>query len=151
MQLTIEPDLVTWPETHYVFVEETGPFQTSAPQAWQQVHRLTPAIAEHNAITGYMSLYKAEQQIYRAGVALASPPKDLPEGLQYERFRGGKYSRFIMTGAYSNLPEASCRVFGIVAEKQIPLRDDFNIENYTNDPRVVPEDQLITEILFPIA
>jgi DNA gyrase inhibitor GyrI len=151
MQLTVEPDLVTWPETHYVFVEEIGPFQTSAPRAWQQVHRLTPAIAEHNAITGYMSLYKAEQQIYRAGVALASPPKDLPEGLQYERFRGGKYSRFIMTGAYSNLPEASCRVFGIVAEKQIPLRDDFNIENYTNDPRVVPEDQLITEILFPIA
>lgn len=151
MQLTTEPELVAWPETHYVFVEKTGPFQTSAAQAWQQVHQLTPAVAEHNSIIGYMSLYKTEQQVYRAGLALASAPKDLPEGLGYQRFHGGKYSRFIMTGGYSNLPEASCRLFGIVEEKKIPLRDDFNIENYTNDPRVTPEDQLITEILFPTA
>ena len=26
MNLTLEPETVTWPETHYVFVEKTGPF-----------------------------------------------------------------------------------------------------------------------------
>ena len=31
MKLTQEPETVTWPEMHYVFVEEIGPFQTSAP------------------------------------------------------------------------------------------------------------------------
>ena len=46
-----------------------------------------------------------------------------------------------------NLPEACGRVFLIVAEKKIPQRDDFCIENYVNDPRTTPEDQLITEIL----
>jgi effector-binding domain-containing protein len=40
-------------------------------------------------------------------------------------------------------------VFTIVAEKKIPLRDSFNIENYVTDPRTTPEEQLITEIMFP--
>jgi effector-binding domain-containing protein len=29
------------------------------------------------------------------------------------------------------------------------VRDDFAIENYMNDPRATPEDQLITHILIP--
>jgi len=28
-------------------------------------------------------------------------------------------------------------------------REDFFVENYVNDPRTTPEDQLITEILAP--
>jgi effector-binding domain-containing protein len=35
-------------------------------------------------------------------------------------------------------------------ELELPLRADYNVENYANDPRVTPEDQLITEILFPV-
>ena len=149
MELTQEPEIITWPETHYVFIEKTGPFMTAAPQAWQKLHQLTPQISEHNKINGYMSLYKTEPKIYRAGVSVASPPKDLPEGLEYTKFKGGKYSRFVLTGSFSNLPEASRRVFQIVAEKKIQLRDDYCIENYVNDPRTTPEEQLITEILVP--
>jgi len=80
---------------------------------------------------------------------VAAPPVKLPDGMSYEKFPGGKYSRFILTGPYSNLPEASGRAHKLVAEKHIPLRDSYNIENYVNDPRVTPEDKLITEILFP--
>jgi len=47
------------------------------------------------------------------------------------------------------LPAASGRAWEIAAEKQIPLRDGFAIENYVNDPQTTPQDQLITEILFP--
>jgi len=47
------------------------------------------------------------------------------------------------------LPEASGRVFEMVEEKKIQMRDDFCIENYANDPRTTPEEQLITEILIP--
>jgi effector-binding domain-containing protein len=54
-----------------------------------------------------------------------------------------------LTGPYSQLPEASGRVFHIVAEKKIPVRDDFCIENYANDPRTTPEPQLMTAILIP--
>lgn len=149
MKLTQEPEIVMWPETHYVFVEKVGPFQDTAPAAWQEVHPLIPEISRSNQTTKYMSLYKTGPKIYRAGVAVAAEPKNLPEKLRYEKFKGGKYSRFVLTGSYANLPQASGRVFEIVAEKKIQMRDDFCIENYTTDPRVTPEDQLVTEILIP--
>jgi effector-binding domain-containing protein len=149
MNLTEEPEIVTWPETHYVFVEKTGPFMNTAPQAWTTAHTLVPAILQHNQISGYMSLYKRGPKIYRAGFALAAPPVELPAGVEYEKFNGGKYSRFALTGHYSNLPQASGRVFEIVAEKAIQLRDDFCIEHYVNDPSKTPEEELVTEILVP--
>jgi effector-binding domain-containing protein len=149
IKLTEEPEVVTWPETHYVFVEKIGPFQHSAPEAWQVLHPLVPSVSENNTIIGYMSLYKRGPKIYRAGVAVSAVPQNLPNGLVYEKFHGGKYSRFVLTGAYSNLPDASGRVFEIVDEKNIQLRDDYCIENYVNDPRTTPEEQLVTQILVP--
>jgi effector-binding domain-containing protein len=149
MDLTEEPEIVTWPETHYVFLEKIGPFRNTAPQAWQTVHQLVSGISEHSKITGYLSLYKVQPKIYRAGVSVAAEPVKLPAGLEYAKFKGGKYSRFVLTGSYSNLPQASGRVFEIVAEKKIKVRDDFCIENYVTDPRTTPEDQLVTEILIP--
>ena len=97
-----------------------------------------------------MSLYKVGPKIYRAGFGLSAPPVELPEGLAYELFKGGKYSRFVLTGPYSDFP-GSGRVFEIIAQKKVPQRDDFCIENYANDPRTTPEDQLVTEILIPKA
>jgi len=58
-----------------------------------------PRISEHNKITGYLSLYKVEPKIYRAGVSLTAGPKHLPAGLEYTKFEGGKYSRFVLTGS----------------------------------------------------
>jgi effector-binding domain-containing protein len=149
INLTQEPETVTWPETHYVFIEKIGPFQDTAPKAWQELHKHVSGISEHNKITGYMSLYKVGPKVYRAGLSLAAEPKNPPANLKYEKFRGGKYSRFVLTGSYANLPEASGRVFEIVAEKKIQMRDDYCIENYANDPRTTPEDQLVTQILIP--
>ena len=114
IRVTQDPEIVTWPETHYVFVEKVGPFQNTAPQAWQEVHPLVARISEQNKVTGYMSLYKIGPKIYRAGVAVAAEPKNLPESMRHEKFKGGKYSRFVLTGSYANLPEASGRVFEIV-------------------------------------
>src|SRR5437868_15543177 len=97
-----------------------------------------------------MSLYKIEpQMVYRAGVMVDHKPETLPAGFQYVKFEGGKYSRFVLTGSYSNLPEACGKVFKTVAETKMAVRDDFFIENYVNDPKVTPEDQLKTEILIP--
>jgi effector-binding domain-containing protein len=149
MNLTQEPEIVTWPETNYVFIEKTGPFQNIAPQAWQDLHQLVSGISEHNKITGYLSFYKVQPKIYRAGVSLAAEPSKLPAVLVYSKFEGGKYSRFVLTGPYSNLPQASGRVFEIVSERKIRVRDDYCIEHYANDPRTTPEEQLVTEILIP--
>ncbi len=152
MQLTLEPDTVIWPETHYVYIEKTGPFATSAPAAWGELHKRTPELEALNyQITGYHSLYKVGPQIYRAGVSLPARPDDLPVGLHYEHFHGGPYLRFILIGSYAQLPEASGRVWQFVEDNGIALRDDFNIENYVNDPRTTDESHVMTEILLPSA
>jgi effector-binding domain-containing protein len=150
MSLREHPDEVNWPETHYVFVEKVGPFMNNAPQAWQEAHTFVPALSAGNTITGAMSLYKMGPQVYRAGFILAGPAVDLPAGMIYEKFPGGKYVRFVLKGPYAQLPEASGRAWKIVADKKIELRDDYSIEHYVNDPNTTPEDQLITEIMFPI-
>ena len=74
LHLTTEPEMVTWPETHYVFIEKAGPFQDNAPQAWEELHRLIPAICEHNKVTAYTSLYNLGPMVYRAGVCLGAEP-----------------------------------------------------------------------------
>lgn len=151
MNLTENPEIVMWPETHYVFIEKVGPFDKNAPQAWQEVQPLITRISEYNKIVGFISLYKRAAKIYRAGFSLATLPKNLPQGLIYEKFEGGKYSKFVLTGPYSDLPAASERVFEIAEEKKIQMRDDFCIENYVTDPKVTEEKKLITDILLPIA
>jgi len=98
LKLTQEPELVNWPETHYVFIEKVGPFQETAGHAWQALHQLVPGILEHNTVTGYISLYKIAPKIYRAGVSLSAEPRNLPAGLVYEKFKGGKYSKFVLMG-----------------------------------------------------
>ncbi len=112
-------------------------------------HPLVPALSENNKITGYMALYKGAPKIYRAGFSIAGPPANLPDGLKYEKVKGGKYVRFELTGPYDQLPQASGRAWAIVAERKIELRDDFAIENYVNDPRVTPAEQLVTHIMVP--
>ncbi len=149
MNLTQNPEVVNFPATHYVFVEKHGDFASIAPQAWKSAHTFIPELAKKNKITGYMSLYKMSSKMYRAGFALAGPPVELPEGMAYENFAGGKYSRFVLTGPYTDLPAASGHAWNTVKEKKIPVRDDYAIENYVNDPNVTPEDQLITQILIP--
>jgi DNA gyrase inhibitor GyrI len=151
MNLTEDPEIVNWPETHYVFVEKIGPFVNNAPQAWQELHRNLAAIAEKNQIGQFFGLYRMGPDTYRAGVSLAAPPVELAEGIQYEKFAGGKYSRFVLKGSYSQLPVASGRVWQLVGERKIAQRDDFAIESYVNDPRTTPEEELITEILVPTA
>jgi effector-binding domain-containing protein len=151
VNLTEVHEIVHWPVTHYVFLERVGPFMKIAPQAWQDLHALKYLIAETSQITGAMALYRMRPDTYRAGFILAAIPKALPPELTYEQFPGGKYSRFVLTGPYHNLPQASGRVWEIVSRTGLQTRLDFAIENYVNDPGSTPEAELITEILIPTA
>jgi len=151
MNLTLEPEIVTWPPTRFVFLEKIGPFMQTAPGAWQELHQLERLISENNQITGAMALYKMKPDTYRAGFILAATPVSLPSALRYEHHPGGNYSKFVLTGPYTDLPQASGRVWEIVSKNDIPVRQDFAIEHYANDPKTTPEAELITEILVPTA
>lgn len=160
MKLIDTPELVTWDRVHYIYTERTGPFQHVAPLAWMTVNKLAPVLAETHQVLGYMAMFKAKEQIYRAGVSVAGAPSVLPEGLSYLTFPGGKYNQFVVMGSYSDLPAAWSRVMQIVQEKQIELRDDFAIERYINDPKSNqgwrsaggenPLEYAMTELLVPV-
>ena len=151
LRLTTTPETVEWPETHYVFIEKDGPFMSSAPAAWTELHAARPEIEKHNTITRYFSAYKVGPQIYRAGVAVSETPSDLPDGVRYEVLPGGKFASFTLTGPFRHLPEATSRAVRMMEESGLALRDAFNIEQYVTDPRVTPEEELRTDILFPLA
>ena len=150
MKLTETPDTKIFPKTHYVFIEKVGPFLETAPKAWNECRMGKEEIGKQVEITGAFALWKVmPQMIYRAGFSVSSKPEKLPPGFQYEEFHGGKYARFVLTGSYSQLPQACEKVFSIVEKIKLPMRHDFFGECYVNDPTVTPEDQLMTEILIP--
>ncbi len=151
MNLTETPEIVTWPDTDYVFVEKTGSIPKNAPLAWQEFQQFVPQLKSGAGVTGFLSLYKMEPPVYRAGASVAAKPAELPGKLRHERFKGGKYARFVLTGSYSQLPQATGRVAEIISDKKLRLRDDYHIEHYMNDPTTTPEEKLLTEILFPVA
>jgi predicted transcriptional regulator YdeE len=151
INLSTEPEFVTRPALHYLFIEKSGDIPTIAAGTWHDVEKFAPAIAAAGQIAGACALYKCGPDVYRAGYLLAERPTSVPEGLTYEELLSGKYAKFVLHGPYSQLPGATSRAFQIVAVKQVALRDGFNIENYVTDPRTTPQEQSITEILFPAA
>jgi len=150
-KLTGEGETVSFDAVHYVFVEKRGEFMETAPACWNEIVPQLPAIKAKNEVTKYFALYKtAPEKIYSAGVGVSEEPKDLPAGVEHKLFKGGKYAQFVMTGAYKHLPQACGKVFEIVKERNLKVRDDWYIEDYLNDPRSTPEDELITHILVPL-
>lgn len=151
MSLNENFERVTIPAAHYVYLERVGPFHETAPAAWQKVAGKLPKLLKIGKVGIGMSLYKVAPQIYRAGFTMAQKPDCIPEEMHYAHFEGGNYLRFVLTGSYSQLPQACGRVFEIVQEMKIATVDErFNIEAYPTDPNSTPEEQLITEILVPV-
>ncbi len=151
MNLMTNPDIKNWNSHHYVFVEKSaGSLPEMAQNAWKELNSKIAEISKENKISDFTSLYKTEPQfLYRAGVFVSEKPKSLPTGFKYEYFNGGNYLRFTLMGSYSQLPEACGKVFQIVKERKLPLREDFYLENYVNDPQTTPQENCITEILVP--
>ncbi len=150
MNLTETPDLVTWPETPCGYVEKVGPFQNTAMAAWQELLRIVPTLQEQSKITHrFFARYRIESSVYRACVGLSAAFTEPPSSLRSETFKGGNYSRFVLKGPYSQLGEATGRVLEIVKTSGLKVRDDYFIESYVNDPKTIPESELLTEILIP--
>jgi AraC family transcriptional regulator len=158
MNLTKHFEIVTRPTTHYVFLEKHGPFAEVAPPAWDQMHPLVATQVPQDEIVEFLGLSGIDRRkmgedsmIYQAGVAVSRPPKAQMKGLEYRKIEGGKYARFLLVGPYAHIAPAFDQVFKTLAENQVQLREEYCIENYLNDPKLTPEDQLKTEILVPAA
>ena len=157
MNLTSNFETVTRALTHYVFLEKRGPFAEVAPPLWNDLMPLLPRlnqedIREYLGVSGVDKSQPGEQaMIYQAGVGCVEQPERLPDGLQHRAIKSGKYARFLLIGPYSQIWPAFDRIFKTLADQKVELRPEFCIENYLNDPRSTPEEQLQTELLVPIA
>ena len=157
VNLTSEFETVARPLTHYVFLEKRGPFAEVAPPLWNDlmplIRHINPQeVREFLGVSGIDKTRPGEDaMIYQAGLALARKPETLQAGLQHRAIPSGRYARFLLIGPYSQIWTAFDRIFKTLAERSVTLRPEFCIENYLNDPRNTPEDQLQTELLVPIA
>jgi len=158
MNLTSNPELVTRPTTHYVFLQRQGPFAEVAPPTWEAMFPMLANQVEQKDIVEFLGFSGIDRtkpgenaMIYQAGVAVKQAPAAPLKGLQYRKVEAGKYARFLYIGPYFHIWTAFDQIFKTLAEKKIALREEFCIENYLNDPKVTPPDQLQTEILVPAA
>lgn len=151
MRLTNKPELVSLPAQHYLFVEKIGSFEKTAKASWDEFHSLISSLGPEFKKTGAMALFKMEpQMIYRAGFSFAEKPINIPKGLQYIKFEGGKYAKFVLTGSYMNLGPAWGKTLENFKKMKTEGRDGFYIEHYVNDPATTREDDLISELMLPI-
>jgi len=158
MNLTPDFEIITRPVTHYVFLERRGPYSEVAPPTWNDFFARLDGQVEHNTIVEHLGLSGMDRKatgedamIYQAGVSLPTAPSSPIKGLQYRKIESGKYARFVLTGPYSHIWAAFTQIFKTVADKKLKLREEYCIENYLNDPKLTPEDELKTELLLPAA
>lgn len=158
LNLSREPEILDRPVIHYVYHQKTGPFAQSAPLAWAELFPLLASQVSLDQSIGLLGLSGVEKDkkgdaamIYQAGVGLASKPAKLPANLQYRKIEAGKYARFLLKGPYSQIGDAFSQIFRTLSEKAVPLREEFCVEGYLNDPKSTPEAELLTELLVPVA
>ena len=150
MSLDEHSTRVLRPASNYLFVERIGPFQDTAREAWQELHQKLPEVQALTRITGHMAVYRVKpEMVYRAGVTVEEVPSTLPSGMGAVTLPEAGYERFVLAGPYHQLPEACGRIFELIEGRPIPLRDDYFIEHYVNDPASTPEAELITHIMIP--
>ncbi|MDO9183169.1 MAG: GyrI-like domain-containing protein, partial [Bacteriovorax sp.] len=87
---------------------------------------------------------------YMAGVAVSKVPQKIPKGLELKKIPCGTYAKFILIGPTHLVWNAFDTIFKILADGKIKLRAGACIENYLSNPELVPENELVTELLVPI-
>lgn len=93
----------------------------------------------------------AEQLRSHACLTLAGdPPADRPEEVQVLDLPGGRHALVRHTGPYENLEQTYDWIFGEWLPQSGETITAASFEDYINDPREVPPEQLITDIYVPI-
>lgn len=156
MNLNKDYQIITRPNLHFAFLEDHGPFRETAPALWPVMFQKLMPQVQQEEISEFLGLATVDQDklgketlVYRAGLGLKTPRKDL-KGVKFETIPGGKYASFILKGPYSAVWLAFNEVYKILSSEGIELRKGFSIDKYLNDPNVTPEEELLTELLVPI-
>ena len=152
MPLNEDTKEVEWAPTHYVCVKKIGSFDETAPACWGEFKaQVSAAVPPIKGLLNFTLYQTSPECVYCAGSSVESVPAELPVGFEYIHFIGGKYLQFTLTGSYSQFPEAMGRLFHLVKERNVAVRENaYFVEHYVNSPDTTPEEELLTYILVPI-
>lgn len=157
MNLNLKPEIVQRPTGHLLYVEKTGIFKEVAMPTWYELIPLVDKFVAKDTITEYLGLSILDnnssdesKMYYGAGVTVKEAPKKVPKGLEYKKIPGGTYAKFMLIGPTHLVWPAFDQIFRYLAENKFKLRAGACIENYLSNPEVVPENELVTELLVPI-
>ncbi len=88
---------------------------------------------------------------FRAAVPIMGPFDNPPKGdISVGTSPTGKAYKFVHRGAYDGMENLYEAITNFFDEKNIQPGDMF-IERYITDPRTTPEDELVIEVIFPVA
>lgn len=158
MNLNMLYQIVARSDINLVYVEKKGIFREVAMPTWFELIPIVDKYLPKERINEYLGISIIEnntsddsKMIYLAAVGMNAVPEKLPKGLEFKKLKGGKYAKFILTGATHQVWDAFDKIFKKLSDEKIQLCDGACIENYLSNPEVVPEDELVTELLVPIA
>jgi AraC family transcriptional regulator len=157
MNLTEKPEIVTREAIELLYVEKTGIFKEVAMPTWYELIPLIDKNIQKETITEYLGFSIMDsntndesKMYYMAGVAVSQNPKKIPKGLEHKKILGGTYAKFVLIGPTHLVWNAFDKIYRILADSKIKLRAGACIENYLSNPELVPENELVTELLIPI-
>ena len=93
--------------------------------------------------------YKEKDADMECAIPVAGKVAVKEEGMEVRTLPGGTCLSLVYKGPHANLHEAWSRVFSFVEEKQYTITGPGR-EVYYNDPVLVPETELLTELQQPV-
>lgn len=93
--------------------------------------------------------YKEKDADMECVIPVAGKVAVKEENMEVRTLPGGTYLSLVYKGPHANLHEAWSRVFSFVEEKQYTITGPGR-EVYYNDPALVPETELLTELQVPV-
>ncbi|HUJ77294.1 MAG TPA: AraC family transcriptional regulator [bacterium] len=159
LDISKEPAIRERTEVPFIYVRRLGRVEEEAPNAWAELHRLIwpaklvpPDCQFIGACWDNGSQVEESRLRYDAGVVVPRLPEKLPAGLLGGVFPGGRFAAFRYRGTYKYIAAAFEQICaGWVARSGVALRQGPWPEIYLNRPGEVPEEDLLTELLVPIA
>lgn len=154
LNLSQEPQIIERPETTILFHESTGGrFEEIAPPVWEDFLRTLENGKQdlsQSEFLGVSSVDQSESHCYKAAITVPSNVEINLPSLKRETLVKSKYAKFILKGSYDGVWPAFDFAFKKLNEMGLELADLPCLENYINDPRETPEEELLTEILIPV-
>lgn len=147
---------ITLPEKTIVYLQGTGTWDAAYEtlvEAFKTVHEYIDKRGLKPDGDALMIYTGADDTgfDFRAAIPVMGPFENPPQGdIAVGTSPSGKAYKFIHRGAYDGMENLYEAITNFFDEKNIQPGDLF-IERYVTDPRTTPEDELVIEVIFPVA